>query len=80
MTDELKVFSLICSVRCTINSNGLPATFCVPKKRTKRKSVLPATATYYGSIVLPRHDGRQRQALLLEPHHQVENGKEMLFA
>ena len=68
MTDELKVFSLICSVRCTINSNGLPATFFVPKKkRTKRKSVLPATATYYGSIVLPRH-------------HQVENGKEMLFA
>ena len=52
MTDELKVFSLICSVRCTINSNGLPATFFVPKKRrTKRKSVLPATATYYGSIV-----------------------------
>ena len=37
MTDELKVFSLICSVRCTINSNGLPATFFVPKKEEKLK-------------------------------------------
>ena len=39
MTDELKVFSLICSVRCTINSNGLPATFFVPKKAELKEKV-----------------------------------------
>ena len=39
MTDELKVFSLICSVRCTINSNGLPATFLCQKKEELKEKV-----------------------------------------